>query len=123
MLYYITKVNIFAGERNEQWHYMPERKHVMKTGGEKYYEDNLVARFRFWEGTGFSYRFQGKRVASSCPLDDETRRIYVSGGTIAAVKHLRNNSGLSLRECMDLIRLACGKRHIYNWGPTIADGK
>jgi len=70
-----------------------------------YHEDRLVIRWR--DPKGGRIFSQGKRVAADCPLDPQTIKCYVKGGTIAAVKYLRLQ-GMSIRNAKDLIDSARG---------------
>lgn len=72
-----------------------------------YYEDQLVQRVLFPDKTKVS---QGKRVSATCGLTAVERQLYVKGGIIPCVKHVKDRLSCSLQEAMDIFRSARGPR-------------
>ena len=80
----------------------------------RYYQDNLVIRVLTKDGQMFS---QGKRLPKD--VSENIRMIqreYVKGGTVPAVKAVKEDTGLSLRECLETFNVLRGiKKGEYRW--------
>ena len=69
-----------------------------------YSSDRLVTRWRNIKDKRRQSR--GKKVSKNCPIDAETRRLYVKSGPIPAIKRIMETKQCGLRAAKDIFDFA-----------------